>query len=167
VDENIEYTAMYLLFHVRDNRKAIDRMFWLREKNGLPLTDKMQRLKDDMIHIRNIKKYLLYKDYENAEKELEWALEHYPDSREVAIYQLSYLTETAATREDLEHVRTLALEFTDHYGESMYFKKAIGDVYFKSGETDKALAIYAELKETSNDGMLLLDIRKKEEQAAG
>ena len=166
VDEDIEYAAMYLLFHVRDNRKAIDRMFWLREKNGLPLTKKMKRLRDDMTHIRNLKKYLLYKDYEKAGKELEWALEHYPDSREVAVYRLSYLTETAVTKEDLECVRALAHESADRFGESMYFKKAIGDVYFKTGETDKAFEIYNELKETSNDGMLLLDIRKKEEEFA-
>lgn len=166
IGDELEYAAMYLLFAVRNNRKAIDRLIWLREENGLPLTEKMARMKNDMTHIRNIKKYLLYKDYKKVKEEINWGLEHYPESREIKTYRLQYLAETAETVEELENCRMFAQDLIDKYGEDMYFKKAIGDVYFKSGETDKAFEIYSELKETSNDGMLLLDIRKKEEKMA-
>ena len=163
--EELEYAGMYLQWHVRNNRKAVDRLIWLREVNGLPLTGKMARLKNHMTHIRNIKKYLLYKDYPAAGRELAWAADHYPDSREVKTYRLQYLAETAESGQELAQVEAYAHELIEAYGEDMYFTKALGDVCYKSGRMDEARKIYGKLKETSNDGMLLLDIRKKEEKS--
>ena len=163
IGDDLEYAAMYLLFHIRNNRKAIDRLFWLRRENGLPLTEKMAALKSDMAHIRNIKKYLLYKDYEKAKEELDWALVHYPGSREVKTWYLQYLTETAEGPEDLAACSRYLDQLRQEAEEDMYMKKAEGDICYLSGQTEKAAEIYAQLKETSNDGMLLLDIRRKEE----
>ena len=165
IGDELEYAAMYTLFMARNNRRAIDRMFWLRKENHLPLTPKMLKMKDTMQHLRNIKKYMQYEDYEKAKESLDWGLLHFPDSKEVRLWEMRYLVKTAGNEEEYAKALELTEKLLLEYPKDMYCLKARADVFWETGRKEEAAAIYDTLKETSDDGMLLLDIRKREAAA--
>lgn len=165
IGDDLEYAAMYTLFMSRNNRRAIDWLFWLREANDLPLTSKMQDMKDTMQHLRNIKKYMLYEEFDKAKENLDWSMERFPGSKEVKLWEMRYLTQMAQTREECFSAMELAEQLLLEYPNDMYCLKAKGDLLWKMDSREEARQVYEELKKTSNDGMLLLDIRKREECA--
>lgn len=162
IGDDLEYAALYTLFMYRNARGSIDKMFLLRKQNHLPLTDKMKSLKDSMQRIRNIKKYMLYGKYDLAKENLDWCLEHFPDSKEIRIWEVRYLAQAAQTQEELKQCDQLADQLLAVYPKNDYCIKAKGDVCWKSGDYDKAKEYYQALKEKTNDGLILLDIKKKE-----
>lgn len=164
IGDELEYAAMYLLMSVRDKRRWIDRLIWLREQNNLPLTQDMKELKNTIRHLRDIKKFLLYKDYEKVKKNLDWGLERFPNSEELRRYQIQYKSEVAQTEEEFTECLAIASEKLEKEPGNIYYKKAMGDIYWKQGRKDEALVIYEELKQISNDGLMLLDIKKKVEE---
>lgn len=163
IGEDLEYAAMYTLFLYRNERGSIDKLFLLRSQNHLPLTDKMQSLKDSMQNIRNIKKYMIYGKYDLAKENLDWCMERFPNSREIKIWQLRYLVQVAESQEEIGKAMELADKLLSEYADDDYCVKAKADLYWKQGEKEKAEEYYETLKATTNDGLILLDIQKKEQ----
>ena len=78
---------------------------------------------------------------------------------------MRYLVKTAGNEEEYAKALELTEKLLLEYPEDMYCLKARADVFWETGRKEEAAAIYDTLKETSDDGMLLLDIRKREAAA--
>ena len=165
IGDDLEYAAMYTLLMKRNNRRGIDLLFRLRGQNNLPLTEDMKHMRDTVQHIRNIKKYMMYGEYQKTKENLDWCLEHFSESKEIRLWDMRYQVEMAETEADCRKCEALINEMLSRYPQDDYCRKAQGDILWKLGDKDKAREIYAQLKETTNDGLILLDIRKKEEFA--
>lgn len=165
IGDDLEYAAMYTLFMARNNRRGIDKLFILRSQNGLKDTEKMCQLKNTMQRIRNIKKYMYYEDYEKAYENLQWGLENYPESKEIRLWEMRYFVQMAENDDELSKCDQLIDKLLEEYPDDDYCIKARGDVFWKKGMRGEAKQIYAALKDKTDDGMLLLDINRKEKLA--
>ena len=163
IGDGLEYAAMYILYYYLEDTSKIDKMIELREYNRLGLTQGMKEIQKALRIRRNIKKYMIYKDYPKAKENLDWCLENEPNSRNTKIWELRYHVATEEDKDTLMQWMNRAKELLEMYPDNMYIRKAQGDLYEKLGQQDEADKIYDELSESSNDGLLLLDIRKKRE----
>ena len=162
LSDDLEYAAMHTLLMQRNNRRAIDKLFVLRGQNDLEPTSDMLHLQKAMSSIRRIKKYMIEKDYPNAKAALEESRGFFPESKEVQLWELRYDTATADSDEACEACVKKAQDLLEVWPEDEYCIKAIGDIRYRQGDYAGAKEMYAVLSETTNDGLLLFDIAKKE-----
>lgn len=162
IGEDLEYAALYTMLFYRNKGVMVDHMFTLRSRNHIPMTPRLQPLKEAVQRIRNIKKYIYYEEYEAAKENLDWCLEHLPKCREIQMGEIKYLAATAESAEEIDRTLRLADELLERYPNDDICRKAKGDMYWKLGQREQAKAVYQELKDTSNDGFILLDISRRE-----
>lgn len=163
IGDELEYAAWYVLLMSRNNRLGIDQLIRLRQQNNLPLTKEMEHMVDTVQRIRNIKKYMMYEEYSKAKENLDWGLEHFPDSKEIRLWEMRYKVLMAENEKEYEECHTMVDGLFQEYPGDMYCRKAKGDLYWKEGKKELAQVQYEWLKEHCDDGLILLDIRKKEE----
>ena len=163
IGDEFEYAAMYTLLMYRNDMKKLDWMFWIREQNDLEPTPDMKHIQETVGHIRGIKKHMLYQEYDKAKEDLDWCLSQFPDSKEIRIWKLRYTAAIAGGQEELDQALFMADAYLEEFPDNDNCLKTKADLLWQQGRIEEAEEIFAALKEKTNDGLILLDIRKKEE----
>ena len=163
IGDELEYAAMYTLLMYRNDMKKLDWLFWIREQNDLDPTVDMQHIQETVLHIRGIKKHMIYGEYPEAKKDLDWCLKEFPDSKEIRIWKLRYQAAIAKSKPEMEQALALTEQYLEEFPNNDYCLKCRADLNWQLGRYEQAAVDHEYLKEHSNDGLILLDISKKEE----
>lgn len=162
IGDELLYAALYILIYYRADFSSAAKILNLRQINRLPLTDEMQNLSELITIIREIDAAIVYKEYDKAEKYLEEGLANYPDCKQIQIFELILKTEAAKSDEQLLECEQLANDLLKRYPKNDYCKKALGDIFSKRGDKKKANEHYKWVLKNSANGMLHLDIKKRQ-----
>ncbi len=151
------YAAMYNMIYNRNNFTAASKILKVYKANGLELDERMQKLWNVVLKAREIKAQMVYKNYEKAEELIKEAVEKYPYSKEVKLYNM----EINVINKDFDTAKKLIDEIKADDPDNDRCKKALGDIAFFNGDKETADKYYDDVMKNSNNGLLHLDIRKK------
>ncbi|MBQ5399582.1 MAG: LicD family protein [Ruminococcus sp.] len=154
--EDLFYAAIFNMLYTRNNFTVASKLMKLRDMNFIPYTDRLKALWQLVIDAREIKAAMVYKEYDKAEALIKKAVEKYPHSKEIKLYNL----EIKVIKADPE-AQALAEKLLEKYPDNDRIEKALGDIAYMKGDKETAEKYYKKVKGETADGMLLLDIRKK------
>lgn len=151
------------------NVQGMIRLMRVRQENDLPITPEMSELLDAGMHFRRMKKHWYYDELELGCQEEEWAWDNLPHFDELRIWHALYnfygrclggvknvakLTE-APDAEQLEACLDEAQALREELPSSDLVAKLLADLHLVLGRRDEALALYAWIEATSNNGFVL------------
>lgn len=158
VSEEAFYAAMLTLVYTERVGKAY-RMLQLREKAGL-LDEKSVKLKKDIELFR-----LAAADYEcgrfaEAEDKVKQLLEDYPQVPGFVKFQSRFLMEHARNGIEVPEAESYIEEALQLFPEDGYFLKYRGELLWMRGKCADALAVFAEARVKTNNGITHLEMDK-------
>ncbi len=168
IGEDAEYAAMANLWLARQSRGGLRKLFAFRRTMRLPLTERMARLEAVFNEYSDLRRCMIYHDYEGAQTFLERCKALFPNRSETRVWELRYLAETADSETLVRQGLSLADGLLEQMPDNMYCRKAKADLLLKvqTGKEalrEEAVSIYRDLKENCSDGFILLDIQEREE----
>ncbi len=123
-----------------------------------PGLSKVQEFLDDIFAISSSR---IYGRTDKWLQAIENAEAKYPRCREVRIERLKYDLTCSDNKDEL---LARAEELLTDYPGNADLIKTKGDILWESGDRDSAMAIYNDLYDNTNNGFIMLDIRKKREE---
>lgn len=157
VDDDFFELAIYVLLYGKNDFNAARKLFNLRIENGYELTSKLKTYLDLLDSISDFKKFYFYKDFENAKKILDHALERYPEVKEIKLSEVDYL----AAVKDYVKAKPLAEKLLKEYPNNDACIKALGDIAYDNKDYDEAKKHYDFILTKSANGFYQLDARKR------
>lgn len=157
IGEDNFYAAMYNMIYNRNSFTAANKLLKVRLANGYKMDERMNKLWAVVLKAREIKAALVYKDYEKARKLVDEAVEKYPYSKEIQVYNIKI----NVVEKNYDVAENLIAEYNKNNPEDDRVKKAVADIAYYKGDKETADKLYDELMKTTSNGMIMLDIRKK------
>lgn len=157
IGDDYFYAALYNMIYYRSNFSAANKLLKIYKSGGNTPDERIRNLWSVVEKVREIKARMVYKDYDKAKALIDEAVKLYPDSKDVKIYN----AEIKVINNEFSEARELITELLKEYPGEDRLKKALGDIAFKNGDKETADKYYDDIMKNSNDGLLMLDIRKK------
>ncbi len=157
IGDDYFYAALYNMIYYRNDLSNANKLFKMYKSAGNTPDERLKKLWSVVEKIREIKAQMVYKNYEKADELISEAVISYPDSKDIKIYN----AEIKVVNNDLTEAKKLIDELLKEYPGEDRLKKALGDIAYKNGDKETADKYYDEIMKKSNDGLLMLDIRKK------
>ena len=162
IGEDAEYCALAYLWLVKGDRKRVRKQFALRSDLELVPTPRMRKLEEAFDAYSQVRRYLIYREAENALPWLEQCRERFGGRRETLVWQLCYLAQTAGDPDQISEGIALADRLLAGRREDLCVK-AKADLLRKQDRTGEADSLDRALEETCEDGFILLDIAQRRE----
>jgi lipopolysaccharide cholinephosphotransferase len=159
VDDDIFELAVYIMLYYKNDFNGARKMFNLRIENGYDLTPTLKTYLDALDSISDFKKFYFYKDFENAGKILDHAMQNYPEIKEIKLSQLEYLCAVG----EYDKAGELCEKLLSEYPGNDACEKALGDIAYDKKDYEEAKKHYDFVMENSANGFYHLDIRKRME----
>ena len=156
IGDDYFYAAIFNMLYNRNDFTAASKIMKLYDISGKPKPERLTALWQLVLDSREIKAAMVYKEYDKAEKLIAAAVEKYPCSKEIELYNLEIKT----VKQD-PSAQTLAEKLIAKYPDNDRIDKAFGDIAYLKGDKETAEKYYAKVKKETADGMILLDIKKK------
>ena len=144
--------AMLTLFYTERISKAFRLLGLVKETKGL--SEASGQLYEDIILFRNAVKEIEEGKEDQAAQTCGMLCAAYPENPSLLKLRLWLSARTDRTRETSELVRLGRTLFP----EDGYFIKYEADLYWKNGDRENALSLYARVRNTTNNGMIWLDM---------
>ena len=154
IPDEVFLAAMMTLLYTERVSKAY-RMLKVKEKLST-LTPEMKQMVHDIEKFRKAAGDYEFKKMQEAEKAVDELLERYPDNPGFLKFKCRFLMERAAeNRLEAERFLEKALSIFPMDG---YFLKYKADIFWMNGETQKALELYAQVRENTTNGIVCLEM---------
>lgn len=158
VTDEVFTAAIMTLLYTERVAKAY-RMLQVKEKiDGL--TPEMKQIMEDIVLFRRAAGCYEEKEKEEAEKICLTLLERYPDAPGFLKLHCRLVMERGMKQEDSSEMETFLRHALEVFPEDGYFLKYQADLFLKKGEEDKAIRLYAEARNKTNNGITHLEIEK-------
>ncbi|HIZ21352.1 MAG TPA: LicD family protein [Candidatus Blautia faecigallinarum] len=158
VEDEVFWAAMYTLFYTERISKVF-RMFQVREKLG-HLTGEMKGMREDILLFRKAACHYEMGEIQEAREIAGSLLEKYPKNPSFLKFQCRLLMDEARENGSTGKARSFLREACSLFPEDGYFLKYQADILWMEGERVKALGMYADAREKTNNGIVHLEIEK-------
>ena len=164
IGDDYEYAALLAL--ARTGRRDMARAFLeLRWHNGLGLTSDLEGLVDEMDHYLAARECFYHGDYEAMVGECEWLGKRVPESGELKTLRALAMAYSAGDKCSKAIAYDVLCDVLLESGGDIQLLKAKADLLFDLGRVEEAAMLYELLRDGCKDGMILLDIDRKERAA--
>ncbi len=163
IGDELLYPALFNLFYGRNDYYSIAKIIHLREVNNIPLTGKIKDIWNAVLLIRKIRAELIYKNYKQAKKYVDEAIETVPDCIEIQIQKAALEVALASDEEAYKNCEEMLNVILKRVPEDDQCMKLLGDLAWKRQDREKAEKYHTWVLKNSRNGMLHLDIKKTQE----
>ncbi len=158
VEDEVFLAAMMTLFYTERISKAY-RMFQVREKLD-HVTPEMKKIMEDVQLFRKAACHYEMGERDAAEEICVRLMEKYPENPSFLKFQCRLLMDEAREKGSMLKAEIFLKEACTLFPEDGYFIKYQADLLWMEGEKPKALGMYADAREKTNNGIVHLEIEK-------
>ncbi len=156
-DEAFEAAIMTLIYTERVGKAY--RMLQVKKKLQ-KLTSGMEQMEKDIVQFRKAASHYEMGEMEDAQAICCELLSRYPDNPGFLKLQCRLIMERTISQDNLTEGELFAAHALEVFPKDGYFIKYQADLEWKKGNRSKALALYAQAKESTNNGITHLEIEK-------
>ena len=161
IGDDLLDAALHHLFYNRKDKGRVVKLLRLMDRNGHPLTPKMQEIRTAMDMIWKCRKAFYYRDYAQAQEYGRACIEKYGEQTEIREIMIQIRCALASSEEDRRKCEEEAGKLLGESPQDPYYRKVSADLKYAAGDRAGAKKIYDELMDSCLDGMLLLDVRHR------
>lgn len=158
VEDEIFLAAMMTLVYTERISKAY-RMFQVREKLD-HVTPEMKQIMEDIVLFRKAACHYEMNEKQEAEKLNIQLMERYPENPSFLKFQCRLVMDQCNEQGEVMEAEDFFRNVTALFPEDGYFIKYKADLLWKEGQKEKALGMYAQAREKTNNGIVHLEIEK-------
>lgn len=158
VEDDVFMAAMMTLIYTERISKAY-RMLQVREKLD-HVTPQMKKIMDDVVLFRKAACHYEMNEKKEAQDIHTQLLERYPENPSFLKFQCRLVMDRAGESGEVIEAEEFFRNVGRLFPEDGYFIKYKADLLWKEGQKERALGMYAQAREKTNNGIVHLEIEK-------